>query len=385
MKRNLHLDQSPSKRTKSLTWYQRLFPFLFTPKEMQASQDGEEEVEKSLEADEDCQIVRVVEKGHASKPVQFSNQHKNTKEETFNSNLHRTPVKSPLFQTINETPNSSPSQHARLSWMNSTARTSTPSSSRSSRLGIASHRLSSVRKQGAKKQTIVIEKLKKQFVPGYRAAAVGGFTGTPQDYEGLIDYMHRGREAEIKLGLPDEKLEPFELKVEPAKNQDTIHELLWIAELRDRINQALNTPEIPLENLQIRDEKFRELIKREKETEEKIKELLAPQKVVKDLFPPLSPEDLKKVDHAQRGEGTVVDKFSLAIQKKDLRTLSGSSWLNDEVINFYAELVMDRAKSYPEKYPKIHVFNTFFYHILSTKGYTGVRRWSKKVYYFDQV
>jgi sentrin-specific protease 1 len=74
-----------------------------------------------------------------------------------------------------------------------------------------------------------------------------------------------------------------------------------------------------------------------------------------------------------------VDKYSLAIQKKDLRTLQGSSWLNDEVINFYAELIMDRAKKNPEKYPKVHVFNTFFYHLLQTKGYAGVRRWSKKV------
>ena len=28
--------------------------------------------------------------------------------------------------------------------------------------------------------------------------------------------------------------------------------------------------------------------------------------------------------------------------------------------------------------PKVHVFNTFFYQLLSTKGYSSVRRWTKK-------
>jgi sentrin-specific protease 1 len=45
---------------------------------------------------------------------------------------------------------------------------------------------------------------------------------------------------------------------------------------------------------------------------------------------------------------------------------------------------MDRAKKYPENYPKIHVFNTFFFHMLETKGYKGVRRWTKKFDIFEK-
>lgn len=40
---------------------------------------------------------------------------------------------------------------------------------------------------------------------------------------------------------------------------------------------------------------------------------------------------------------------------------------------------MDRATKNADKYPKIHIFNTFFYQKLQTDGYPSVRRWSKKV------
>ena len=39
---------------------------------------------------------------------------------------------------------------------------------------------------------------------------------------------------------------------------------------------------------------------------------------------------------------------------------------------------MERANNEPDRYPKVHVFNTFFYPALSSRGYQGVRRWSKK-------
>jgi sentrin-specific protease 1 len=40
---------------------------------------------------------------------------------------------------------------------------------------------------------------------------------------------------------------------------------------------------------------------------------------------------------------------------------------------------MKRANEEPEKYPKIHIFSTFFYTTLKDKGYIGVRRWTRKV------
>uniref|UniRef100_A0A803K9A8 SUMO specific peptidase 5 n=1 Tax=Xenopus tropicalis TaxID=8364 RepID=A0A803K9A8_XENTR len=56
----------------------------------------------------------------------------------------------------------------------------------------------------------------------------------------------------------------------------------------------------------------------------------------------------------------------------DLATLDGQNWLNDQVINMYGELIMDAV---PEK---VHFLNSFFHRQLVTKGYNGVKRWTKK-------
>ncbi|XP_015264370.1 PREDICTED: sentrin-specific protease 5, partial [Gekko japonicus] len=56
----------------------------------------------------------------------------------------------------------------------------------------------------------------------------------------------------------------------------------------------------------------------------------------------------------------------------DLTTLDGQNWLNDQIINMYGELIMDAV---PEK---VHFFNSFFHRQLVTKGYNGVKRWTKK-------
>ncbi|XP_044290356.1 sentrin-specific protease 5 isoform X2 [Varanus komodoensis] len=56
----------------------------------------------------------------------------------------------------------------------------------------------------------------------------------------------------------------------------------------------------------------------------------------------------------------------------DLTTLDGQNWLNDQIINMYGELIMDAVPD------KVHFFNSFFHRQLVTKGYNGVKRWTKK-------
>lgn len=63
----------------------------------------------------------------------------------------------------------------------------------------------------------------------------------------------------------------------------------------------------------------------------------------------------------------------------DLATLEGQNWLNDQIINMYGELIMDAV---PEK---VHFFNSFFHRQLVTKGYNGVKRWTKKVDLFRKT
>lgn len=86
----------------------------------------------------------------------------------------------------------------------------------------------------------------------------------------------------------------------------------------------------------------------------------------------------------QRSSGSAMAKTFRVNYKRhvltmdDLGTLYGQNWLNDQVMNMYGDLVMD---SVPEK---VHFFNSFFYDKLRTKGYDGVKRWTKNVDIFQK-
>lgn len=62
----------------------------------------------------------------------------------------------------------------------------------------------------------------------------------------------------------------------------------------------------------------------------------------------------------------------------DLSTLASDNWLNDQVLNMYGELIMEFADS------KVHFLNSFFHRQLMTKGYEGVKRWTKQVDLFSK-
>ncbi|XP_055012571.1 sentrin-specific protease 3-like [Boleophthalmus pectinirostris] len=86
----------------------------------------------------------------------------------------------------------------------------------------------------------------------------------------------------------------------------------------------------------------------------------------------------------QRSSGSALAKGFKVNYKRhvltmdDLGTLYGQNWLNDQIMNMYGDLVMD---SVPEK---VHFFNSFFYDKLRTKGYEGVKRWTKNVDIFKK-
>ena len=84
--------------------------------------------------------------------------------------------------------------------------------------------------------------------------------------------------------------------------------------------------------------------------------------------------------HGKGHEDTVVEKFSIPIAPKDLETLEGLNWLNDEVINFYFNLISERS-DLVEGAPKVHIFSTFFYAKLtsSPSAYNMLKRWTRKV------
>ena len=69
----------------------------------------------------------------------------------------------------------------------------------------------------------------------------------------------------------------------------------------------------------------------------------------------------------------LIEKYNCEIRRKDIKTLQGLNWLNDEIINFYFNMLMERSPK------EIYCFNTFFYSKLKDSGHRMLKRWTKKV------
>uniref|UniRef100_A0AAY5EA50 Ubiquitin-like protease family profile domain-containing protein n=1 Tax=Electrophorus electricus TaxID=8005 RepID=A0AAY5EA50_ELEEL len=98
-------------------------------------------------------------------------------------------------------------------------------------------------------------------------------------------------------------------------------------------------------------------------------------------FPRLTKEMQQEVSAAlaQRDPNLVLSSaFKLRITQRDLATLQEGSWLNDEVINFYLNLVMARGEQTLGG-RKVYCFSTFFFPKLLAGGHHAVRRWTKAV------
>ncbi|XP_040904883.1 sentrin-specific protease 1 [Toxotes jaculatrix] len=102
-------------------------------------------------------------------------------------------------------------------------------------------------------------------------------------------------------------------------------------------------------------------------------------------FPELTAEMEAEVNRVLRGGSpheVLSEGFGLSLTRKDLHTLSNLNWLNDEVINFYMNLLVERSKD--PSLPSVNTFNTFFYPKLRRSGYAAVRRWTKKMDIFSK-
>ncbi|XP_002022402.2 uncharacterized protein LOC6597361 [Drosophila persimilis] len=98
-------------------------------------------------------------------------------------------------------------------------------------------------------------------------------------------------------------------------------------------------------------------------------------------FIPLTDEQLQKLQRIVTGpdDAPVINKYGLTITKKDIRTLTGLFWLNDEVINFYMNLLTERSQQKKGILPSVYGMNTFFLPRLIKVGFDGVKRWTRKI------
>ncbi|KAL1443897.1 hypothetical protein MTO96_030143 [Rhipicephalus appendiculatus] len=74
----------------------------------------------------------------------------------------------------------------------------------------------------------------------------------------------------------------------------------------------------------------------------------------------------------------LVSAFRIEIKRVDLHTLADGQWLNDEVINFYMNLIAARSAE-RKGLPRLYAFSTFFVPKLIRSGYEGVSRWTRNV------
>ncbi|XP_054001163.1 sentrin-specific protease 1-like [Hylaeus anthracinus] len=93
-------------------------------------------------------------------------------------------------------------------------------------------------------------------------------------------------------------------------------------------------------------------------------------------------QDVKNALFPRPPDEVLVEGFGLRITRKDIHTLADLNWLNDEVINFYMNLLIARSSN--DKYPKVHAMNTFFYPKLVTGGHASLKRWTRKIDIFAQ-
>ena len=117
--------------------------------------------------------------------------------------------------------------------------------------------------------------------------------------------------------------------------------------------------------------------------DERIKDRLHPKK--KPLPDSLSPDAAKEVDAIKRKRGTISKAGKEQVCDRDIAKLGPGQWLNDEIINFYGQLIVERSSEADKENREknilnVHYFSTFFWTKL-LDGYEKSRlaKWTKKI------
>lgn len=111
-----------------------------------------------------------------------------------------------------------------------------------------------------------------------------------------------------------------------------------------------------------------------KKERDSIQDLITKERTaVRAVVIPLTKDQLRVVEQYWRGRSSqhIVSAFSIDITTKDLQTLADRQWLNDNVIDFYLNLVTELTQL-------VYCWTTHFFTTLKKNGYKGVARWAKR-------
>lgn len=199
----------------------------------------------------------------------------------------------------------------------------------------------------------------------YEAARNSGFNGTFRDYLEVYDYC----KATLHC-LQEQRQKAVDATRPPFSNTITLRSNDWLLKIHDKLStSSSSTP--TYDSLK----HMNRTIMAEIESRRKIHALQLPK----------LPQDVQTIideAHRQPENSILVESFGYFVTVASLKTLKGTCWLNDEIINFYFQLVVHHNNSKPNS-SKVHVFNSFFFTKLKEKGYEGVRRWTKQVNLFS--
>ncbi|XP_076461373.1 uncharacterized protein LOC143293902 isoform X2 [Babylonia areolata] len=173
--------------------------------------------------------------------------------------------------------------------------------------------------------------------------------------------------------LDEEWLSKLSKKYETSENER--QRLIEEAEVKKKLLEERR--EARLANLGKKLEKQLRLFEEEPEV---IEELPLPEVPQVKPLPELTEAMLREVG-AALADGppgqVLAEGFRLQLTRADIATLRGLNWLNDEVINFYMNMLMERGEQ--DGHSKTYAFNTFFYPKLLQGGHSAVKRWTRKV------
>lgn len=88
---------------------------------------------------------------------------------------------------------------------------------------------------------------------------------------------------------------------------------------------------------------------------------------------PLTPEQVERVMKCWKMplSSIIVSSFQIDISSRDLQTLREGHWLNDNILDFYFNLITVANAS-------VFCWTTHFFSTLKLRGYQGVARWAKR-------
>lgn len=161
------------------------------------------------------------------------------------------------------------------------------------------------------------------------------------------------------------------------QKQDKISD--FIEYLRRKINHVLNVQDT------IKTEKYDQLLRENTQRDSLLQERIEKEKST--IYRRSFPNDQKIQKYISllsksNPSALINEQFSVPIHLKDIQTLFSKQWLNDEVINFYFQVLQHRS-TFNNGLPRIFCMNTFFYTNLELHGYERVKRWSRRFNYGD--